>query len=142
MKRLRVLIIDDDRIYALGLKTWLKGLGIAGRIRAADAVPYGEEYEAPDMVILDPQMVGVSYKSTIREVKRRFPCCRIVVCTHSKWFESGFSSNAMQAGADAFFCKGEPDDQLFMTIMSLLESRLLLDGTEKGQGSGRTAAIA
>jgi DNA-binding NarL/FixJ family response regulator len=122
MKRLEFLIIDDDRIYALGLKAWLKGLGLAQSTRAVDAVPYGDEFAEPDLVLVDPQMAGVRYTGMIREVKRRYPRCRLVVLSTSQWFEEGFAGNSMDAGADAFFCKGQPDEELFMTLLNLIDS--------------------
>lgn len=139
MKRLHVLIIDDDRIYALGLKFWLRGLGMAGRARACDAVPYDDEYESPDLAIIDPMMAGVPYVSLIREVKRRFPLCRIIVCSRSHWFEDGFAGQAMQAGADAFYCKGQPDDELFMTMLNLMESTLTLESFSEEKRSRLSA---
>jgi DNA-binding NarL/FixJ family response regulator len=143
MKRLHVLIIDDDRIYALGLKFWLRGLGMAGRTRACDAVPYDDEYESPDLAIIDPLMAGVPYVSLIREVKRRFPLCRIIVCSRSHWFEDGFAGRAMEAGADAFYCKGQPDDELFVTMLSLMESKLTLDSfAEERRGRRSATAVA
>lgn len=121
MKSLQILIIDDDRIYALGLRAWLRGLGMANCTRAADAVPYGDDHEAPDLVLLDPQMAGKMCTAMIRDVKRRFPQCRIVVCSAASWFENGELSNAMAAGADAFYCKGQPDQELLLTIFNLAE---------------------
>lgn len=121
MKRLHVLIIDDDRIYALGLKTWLKRLGLHLCAKACDAVPYDEESGAPDLVLVDPEMAGIRHAELLREIRRRYPQSRIVVLSRSGWFEEGFASAAMTAGADAFFRKGQPDEELFLTLASLAE---------------------
>lgn len=138
MKRLQVLIIDDDRIYALGLKAWLKALGIVSCARAADAVPYNDDY-LPDMVLIDPELAGIRQSSMIREVKRRFPSSRIIVLGRSQWFKEGFAGNAMAAGADAFFCKGLPDEELFITMTNLLDLALFQQSAERSGERGEAA---
>ncbi|GEM_PF-3489399 len=120
MKRLHVLVIDDDRIYALGLKAWLKGLNPRACVRACDAVPFDGDGEVPDVVLVDPEMAGVRYTSMLREIRRRYPRSRIVVLSRGNWFEEGLPAAAMSAGADAFFRKGQPDAELFVTLVNLV----------------------
>jgi DNA-binding NarL/FixJ family response regulator len=143
MNGLEFLIIDDDRIYALGLKTWLNALGFENSVRAADAVPYYDECSEPDVVLVDPQMAGIKSASMIREVKQRFPRCRLVVCSRSQWFEEGFAGNAMAEGADAFFCKGQPDEELLLTLVNLIEcTPSLKDAAERASYLDTSTALA
>jgi DNA-binding NarL/FixJ family response regulator len=85
--RTRVLLVDDDRLFAesvaarLGGDERLEVVGIAGD--GAEAVTLAEEL-VPDLVLMDIAMPGLDGVSATREIRERSPGTRVVMLTASQ----------------------------------------------------------
>ena len=66
----------------------------------------------PDVVLLDVWMLRLDGIAAIAQIKRRWPCTRVVV--HSLAEER--ASDALAAGADAFVPKGAPVEALLQAL--------------------------
>jgi DNA-binding NarL/FixJ family response regulator len=106
---MRVLIVDDDPLFRLGVAAALAGderlefiLSEAGDGEAALALIDSED---PSVVLLDQTMPRLDGHSVARLVKERWPQIGVIVLTGSDAAED--RRRAEQAGVDAFLEKKE-----------------------------------
>ncbi len=119
---MRVLIVDDDPLFRLGVAAALAGddqlefiLSEAGDGEAALALIASED---PAVVLLDLNMPRLDGHAVARLVKERWPQVRVIVLTGSDSAED--RRRAEQAGVDAFVEKRElVETQLSALIASL-----------------------
>jgi DNA-binding NarL/FixJ family response regulator len=118
---IRVLIVDDEPLFRLGLAMSLAdderlefvvseaGDGEAGLARIAA--------EEPELVLLDLHMPRLDGHGTLQKIKRRWPQIRVIVLTGSDSPED--RRRAEQAGVDAFVEKRQAETKLPALIGSL-----------------------
>ena len=106
---IRVLIVDDDPLFRLGVAAALAGkdelefiVSEAGDGEAALALIAAEQ---PSVVLLDLNMPRLDGHAVARLVKERWPRVRVVVLTGSDSVED--RRRAEQAGVDAYVEKRE-----------------------------------
>jgi CheY-like chemotaxis protein len=97
-RRLRVLVVDDDRAIREGAELLLRDAGHDAE-PAPDALAALRKLdEAPwDAVVTDLYMPGMDGLALTREVKRRCPMVEVVLVT--AWDASGTAAAARAAGA-------------------------------------------
>ena len=118
---IRVLIVDDEPLFRLGLAAVLAederlefivseaGDGEVGLARIAA--------EEPPVVLLDLNMPRLDGHAVLRQVKERWPQIRVIVLTASDSVEDRW--RAEQVGVDAFVEKRHAHAQLSALIASL-----------------------
>ena len=119
---IRVLIVDDDPLFRLGVAAALAGddqlefiLSEAGDGDAALALIASEE---PAVVLLDLNMPRLDGHAVARLVKERWPQVRVIVLTGSDSAED--RRRAEQVGVDAFLEKRQlAETQLSAVIASV-----------------------
>ncbi len=110
LSTLRVLIADDNRKAREGLDalvgTWPE-VEIVGEVSDGIAVLLFLEEFGADVVLLDVRMPKLDGIETTREINRRWPEVKVVVLSMYPYARG----EALDAGASAFFIKGEsPQD--------------------------------
>jgi DNA-binding NarL/FixJ family response regulator len=118
----RVLIVDDDPLFRLGVAAALAGddqlefiLSEAGDGEAALALIASEE---PAVILLDLNMPRLDGHAVARRVKERWPHVRVIVLTGSDSADD--RRRAEQAGVDAFVEKRQlVETQLSALIASM-----------------------
>jgi DNA-binding NarL/FixJ family response regulator len=121
-RAIRVLIVDDDPLFRLGVAAALAGdeqlefiLSEAGDGDAALALIASEE---PAVVLLDLNMPRLDGHAVARLVKERWPQVRVIVLTGSDSAED--RRRAEQVGVDAFLEKRQlAETQLSAVIASV-----------------------
>jgi DNA-binding NarL/FixJ family response regulator len=117
MERIRVLIADDLEHVRQGLRTVLElvdDLEVVGEAGTGlEAVQQTERLE-PDVVLIDLEMPGLDGVDATRRIKSRHPNIGIVMLTI--YDDPKNRERAARAGADAFFKKGAPLDQILAAI--------------------------
>jgi DNA-binding NarL/FixJ family response regulator len=121
-RAIRVLIVDDDPLFRLGVAAALAGddqlefiLSEAGDGEAALALIASEE---PSVVLLDLNMPRLDGHAVARRLKERWPQVRVIVLTGSVAAEDRL--RAERAGVDAFLEKRQlVDTQLSALIASI-----------------------
>ena len=116
LEELRVLLVDDHDLFRTGLRTLLEEqsvqvVGEADNGRAALRL-VGEL--APDVVVMDLKMPGLTGVETTRQVSSIAPRTRVVVLTIS--VDDDDVMAALLAGACGYLLKDSPIDQLIAGI--------------------------
>jgi two-component system nitrate/nitrite response regulator NarL len=119
MKRgLRILLADDQKRIRYGLRVLLqqqKGWNIIGEAESAKDLLALASVLDPDLVLLDwnlPDMQGENVLLSLNRICERLP---VIVISGQVEVQNA----ALEAGANAFFSKANPPDQLVQTIQSV-----------------------
>jgi len=112
----RVLLVDDHDLFRTGLRNLLeeRGVQIAGEAgQGDDAVRLVREV-APDVVVMDLHMPGMSGIEAIRQIASIAPLTRVLVLTISDQDEDVL--HAILAGACGYLLKDSSVDELIRGI--------------------------
>ncbi len=124
---MNILIVDDDKNFIDTLQDGLKLKNVDAEIRVAASAREALDAlaaAAPSLIILDvqlPDMHGVEFLRVIRESERlkKVP----VIFISAKYTEPADRSEAMLAGAGAFFSKPVDIEDLWKEIKYLLDKK-------------------
>jgi DNA-binding NarL/FixJ family response regulator len=114
----RVLIVDDVSDVRQDLRT---ALSLTGEIvvvgEAADGAEALRQVEVlqPQVALMDLEMPVMDGFEATRQIKSRFPACRVATLTVHDYPEA--RQKAGEAGADAFIVKGMPVETLVRWIL-------------------------
>jgi DNA-binding NarL/FixJ family response regulator len=115
---IRVLLVDDHDLFRTGLRNLLeeRGVVIAGEAAAgAEAVRLVREL-APDVVVMDLHMPGMSGIEAIKQIAGVAPLTRVLVLTISDQDDDVL--DAILAGACGYLLKDSSVDELIRGIVS------------------------
>ena len=113
---IRVVLVDDHELFRTGLRDLLDDPGIEVVADAADGAQ-GIELtveHAPDVVVMDLHMPGMSGVDATRALATRAPASRVLVLTVSSNDEDVM--DAMLAGACGYMLKDASTDELVAAI--------------------------
>lgn len=124
---MKILIVDDDKNFIDTLGDGLRLKSVDAQITVAKSAREALDalaLEVPSLIILDvqlPDMHGVEFLRVIRESSRlkKVP----VVFISAKYTEPADRSEAMLAGAGAFFSKPVGIEELWKEIKYLLDKK-------------------
>jgi len=125
----RVLLVDDHDLFRTGLRNLLeeRGVQIAGEAATgADAVRLVREV-APDVVIMDLHMPGMSGIEAIRQIASIAPLTRVLVLTISDQDEDVL--HAILAGACGYLLKDASISELMQGIQAASVGESLVSPT-------------
>ena len=133
---MRVLLVDDQRLFREGLCALLRGcddVEIVGQAASAR-----EAYELvrrlrPDLVMLELLLPGVDGVAAAREIRRLQQECKVLVLTGCK--ERHSLQAAWLSGVDACLTKDESADTLVAAIASLGAGRRYVSPALRRTGS-------
>jgi putative two-component system response regulator len=127
----KVLVVDDYAPNANGMRDLLSAAGYSVRVanNGADALRLVSE-EAPDLVLVDVVMPGMSGVELCRELKTRgrTRLTPVVLVTASQ--DRGHRLAGLEAGADDFLGKPVDVQELRTRVRSLLRVKQLTDDLE------------
>ena len=119
IKSKKILIIEDEGDMCLLLNILLNGKNM--ELDHVQNLLAAEEYlqkEQPDVIILDnklPDGFGIDF---ISYVKQKFPRVRIIMITG---YDASAKDVAMENGADIFLEKPFTREQLYQSVVKLLQ---------------------
>jgi DNA-binding NarL/FixJ family response regulator len=127
---LRVVIADDHAFYRQGLADLLgqSGIEVVGEAADGKAVLELAEKTAPDVVVMDLNMPGLSGAEATRRLTERNPAARVLVLSVSA--EEIDVTDAILAGAMGYVLKDSPVEEVVAGIKaaskgeSLISSRI------------------
>jgi DNA-binding NarL/FixJ family response regulator len=133
---MRVLLVDDQRLFREGLCALLRAGGsveIVGQAASAR-----EAYEMvrrlrPDLVMMELLLPGVDGVTAAREIRRLQQECKLLVLTGCK--ERHLLQTAWRSGIDACLTKDESVDSLLAAIASVGAGRRYVSPALRRTGS-------
>lgn len=117
MRKIRIMIADDHAILRAGLKTLFQAQPdievVAEAATGDEAAAKGLEI-APDIILLDITMPGLSSLEVNRQVKKQHPEIKILVLTMHE--DEGYLHHMVYSGADSYVPKKAADSELLSAI--------------------------
>ncbi len=119
MKRVRVLLADDHKIVAEGLRSLLQQeFVLVGVVEDGYALIEEEKRLEPDVIVADITMPLLNGIEATRKLKKGGSKAKIVILTmHS---DATYARRALDAGASAFVLKHSAPSQLVEAIRAVL----------------------
>ena len=123
---LRVVVADDHPMYRQGLADLLTKSGIEVVAEAANgkAAIKAVEETAPDVVVMDLNMPGLSGVETTRLLAERIPSSRVLVVSVSD--EETDVTDAILAGASGYVLKDGPVEEVVAGIQAAAAGESLI----------------
>jgi len=119
-REIRVAVVDDDVNVRTGL-WWLlsniAGLHCVGTYANYQEALQGLKLQAPDIVILDVSMPGISGLDAVRPLRRQSPHIKIIM--HSNFDDEDKITSARQAGASGYVLKNASAPALYDAILKV-----------------------
>jgi DNA-binding NarL/FixJ family response regulator len=123
---LRVVLVDDHPVYRQGLAKLLLECGVdvvAQAGNGADALSIVEE-AAPDVVVMDLNMPGMSGVEVTRKLVERNPASRVLIVSVSAQEED--VTEAILAGASGYVLKDGPVEEVVAGIRAAANGESLI----------------
>ena len=117
MSKIRLLLADDHAVLRAGLKTLFNA---QPDIEVVSEATNGEETVrkslevAPDIVLMDISMPGISGLEATREIKKQNPAIKVLVLTMHE--DESYLYQMLRAGADSYVPKKAADTELLDAI--------------------------
>jgi DNA-binding NarL/FixJ family response regulator len=138
----RVLLVDDHDLFRTGLRNLLeeRGVQVAGEAgQGADAVRLVREL-APDVVVMDLNMPGMSGIEATRQIAAIAPLTRVLVLTISDQDEDVL--HAILAGACGYLLKDSSVDELIRGISAAAVGESIISSAIAGKVLQQVRATA
>lgn len=122
----RVLLVDDHGLFRRGLRELLEehGLAIVGEAASGEEAVELAGKLAPDVVVMDLNMPGISGVEATRRVAERSPATRVVVLTISA--DDTDLVEAIVAGACGYVLKDAAIEQILLGIRAAASGESLI----------------
>jgi DNA-binding NarL/FixJ family response regulator len=145
LHRPRVLLADDHRMVAEGLKSLLSAeFELVGVVEDGRALINAAKTLRPDVIVADITMPHLNGLDALGLLKKDNPRVKVVVLTMHR--EVAYARRAMEAGAVGFVLKHSAPAELLTAIRAALEGKTYLTPTLAGdviqafqQGKGAPA---
>ncbi|HEX6853466.1 MAG TPA: response regulator transcription factor [Candidatus Polarisedimenticolaceae bacterium] len=148
MSRPRVLLADDHRIVAEGLRTLLSAdFELVGIVEDGLALVSAVGELKPDVVVADISMPGLGGLDALERLNRDHPGTKVVFLTMHP--EVAYARRALQLGAAGYVLKHSAPVELILAIRAALAGDVFITPTlvgplmrhPKGGESGPAAAV-
>jgi len=117
MIAIRVLLVDDADKARRDLRTLLTLSGdlviVGEAVNGLEALHLTEALN-PDVVLMDLEMPVMNGYEATRQIKMKFPWCKVVVFTVHEYESAHMLAD--RSGMDAFLVKGAPLETIIQTI--------------------------
>ena len=144
MSKIRVLIVDDQKLFAGSLKVVLEGHG-DGEIDVVGIAYNGLEAldlvgpTNPDVVLMDVRMPEMDGVEATREIHRLHPEIKIMILT--TFADDDYVMNALSGGAAGYVLKSIEPDELVTSVKAVYGGTVLMSASVgqwliKNVGSG------
>jgi two-component system, NarL family, response regulator len=117
---LKILLVEDDELFRLGLSTRLQqepGLNVvAEAVDGETAVEFTNQHH-PDVVLLDIGLPGIGGVEACRQIRQRYPDLPILVLTSH--YQKSLIERLIAAGASGYCLKGIEAEVLILALRSV-----------------------
>ena len=143
MPQIRVLVVDDHEVVRTGLKAILEpeeDMEVVGQAASATEAIERVPRLAPDVVLMDVRMEGMSGIEACRLIKSAHPRTNVLMLTSFGEEEAVMSS--IMAGASGYLLKNMGRAGLLAAIRAAAAGQKLLDPSVTGKVMERLAGLA
>ncbi len=143
MPQIRVLVVDDHEVVRTGLKAILEpeeDMEVVGQAASATEAIERVPRLAPDVVLMDVRMEGMSGIEACRLIKSAHPQTNVLMLTSFGEEEAVMSS--IMAGASGYLLKNTGRAGLLAAIRAAAAGQKLLDPSVTGKVMERLAGLA
>jgi DNA-binding NarL/FixJ family response regulator len=126
--RIRVLIVDDQRLMREGLRTLLEledDLAVVGEAESGEAGVRAFAETQPDVVLMDVRMPGVDGVEATRRIRAHWPDARVIILT--TFDDDAYVFEGLRAGARGYLLKAISGDELAHAIRTVAAGGALID---------------
>ena len=132
MKRPLVLLADDHRMVAEGLKSLLAAeFELAGVVEDGRALVEAAKQLRPDVIVADITMPHLNGIDALAQLKKDNPNIRVVFLTMHQ--DAVYARRALEAGASGYVLKHSAPAELVMAIRSALEGKTFITPSLTGE---------
>ena len=122
MKRLRVLLADDHRMVAEGLRSLLEPeFEFAGIVEDGRALIKAAEKIVPDVIVADISMPLLNGIEAVRQIKEINPDIKVVFLTMHP--DVTYAARAFEVGASGYVLKHSAPSELITAIREAIKGR-------------------
>ncbi|MHC4478143.1 MAG: response regulator [Planctomycetota bacterium] len=122
MKKARVLLADDHKIVAEGLRSLLEGeFELVGIVEDGRQLVAKAKELHPDVIVADITMPSLNGIEAVEQIKKAGSDAKIVFLTMHH--DVMYASRAFEAGASGFVLKHSAPDELLTAIRQALKGR-------------------
>ena len=122
MTKPRLLIADDHKIFAEGLKRLLNAdFDIVGVVADGRELVSAAEKLRPDVMVVDISMPMLNGIEAVRQIKKVHPEIKVVFLTMHP--DVAYAASAFKAGASGYVLKHSAPDELITAIREGLKGR-------------------
>ena len=130
--KLRVLLADDHRIVAEGLRKLLEPeFELVGIVADGFALLEAAAEKKPDVIVTDISMPGLNGIEALEELKKKNPDVHVVCLTMHR--ELAYARRALDAGALGYVLKHSAPEELVMAVRAAAEGRTFITPTLAGE---------
>ncbi len=151
MSRPRVLLADDHRMMAEGIKALLPDeFELVGIVEDGRAMIEAAERLRPDVIVADVAMPNLNGFEALTRLRKSHPNIKVVFLTMHQ--NAAYARRALDAGASGFVVKHSAPEELVLAIHAALKGKTIhhpfLDETgggasrERGTGRERRREVA
>jgi DNA-binding NarL/FixJ family response regulator len=150
MTKPRLLIADDHKIFAEGLKRLLNAdFDIVGVVADGRELVAVAEKLRPDVMVVDISMPMLNGIEAVRQIKKVHPAIKVVFLTMHP--DVAYAVSAFKAGASGYVLKHSAPDELITAIREALKGRTyvtpliagkLLHSYQSGSHSGTDTVLS
>ncbi|SFK06396.1 two component transcriptional regulator, LuxR family [Desulfomicrobium apsheronum] len=127
MTKKRILLVEDDSLLRMGLKSMID---MHGEYTIDDDVATGKEalrsfqMKKQDVILLDLRLPDIPGTEVLQRIRQIEPNVKIIVLTASD--DNDFIFDALEHGANAYVLKGSNPDELFLAVQYALDDDLFI----------------
>jgi DNA-binding NarL/FixJ family response regulator len=130
--RVRVLLADDHRMLAEGLKSLLVSeFDLIGMVEDGRAMVDAAKALRPDVIVADITMPHLNGIEALEEVKKFDPDVRVVFLTMHR--DVAYARRALEAGAAGFVLKHSAPKELVLAVRAAAQGRTYVTPTLAGE---------
>ena len=125
MSRPRVLVADDHRMMAEGLKALLPDeFELVGIVEDGRAMIEAAERLRPDVIVADVAMPHLNGFEALTRLKKSLPDIKVVFLTMHQ--NAAYARRALDAGASGFVVKHSASEELVVAIHAALKGKTFI----------------
>lgn len=117
---LKILLVEDDELFRLGLQVRLSqesGFEVVAEAEDGETAIYLAKQYSLDIVVLDIGLPGIGGIETCRQLRELYPTLPILVLTSHT--QKTLINRMIEAGTQGYCLKGAPSQTLILAIRSI-----------------------